>query len=241
MAENELGVPSVKGNKKVYLYVGGAAAVYVGYRYWKSRSAASTATTTPTDTTLGSSGVTDTAGGAYGPGNVQYAGTGSINGTLQTNAEWTQAAVQNMVSQGWDAQATSVALGKYLSAQALTDTEATIVQTAVALTGPPPSGSYYIIHTTGTTSTTKAPVSAPGGFHNIQPGRTAWTAGWNAVSGATGYEVQYKWTGTSAKTSNTNANIWGLKPNTKYEYRVRAYNATGSGPWSSYQWFQTQK
>ena len=151
-------LPDVSGNKKIYLYVGGAAAVYIGYRYWKNQSNA--AALTPVEATTDTSSVTDTAGGAYGPGNTQYAGTGDINGTPATNADWTNNAVQMMSNYGWDPATVAAALGKYLGAIALTDAEITIVRTALGLAGSPPVGSFTIIHAPTQVPTPSTPATA---------------------------------------------------------------------------------
>lgn len=192
-----LGIPSIKQNKKLYVAVGGAAAAFVAYRWYQNRSAASAAAAPVDPNATDTSSVTDATGGAYGPGNVQYGGadiTGDTS-TLTTNAEWTNTAVTLMVQQGWDGATVQAALGKYLTDQALTTDEETIVRSAVAVAGNPPQGSHAIVHipnptpSTPTTPTASAPTQAPSGLHTRSSTTTGFTAQWNAVPDATRYRV----------------------------------------------------
>jgi hypothetical protein len=101
-------------------------------------------------------------------------------------------------AQGWDAATVSAALGKYLSGQALTPTEVTIIQSALALAGSPPSGSYGLVRITPATPTSPAtptpttPVTLGMvvGLHTITSDQTSFTVQWNTVPGATRYRVK---------------------------------------------------
>ena len=53
---------------------------------------------------------------------------------------------------------------------------------------------------------------------------------WDAVSGATGYELNFN--GAISNETGTSKKVTGLKPNTKYPYKVRAKNADGSSAYS---------
>lgn len=231
---------AVKGNRKVLLYVGGAGAAYVVYRYWKAQSnasAAAAAAAVPMDTSVAQGG-----GGASMPNtNV---GNSTLN-TPVTNADWTNTAVQLLTAQGWDGPTVTTALGKYLNHAALTDAEVIIVQAALAVAGNPPVGSFGLVRVSNPnpppTNTPKVPTKAPGGFTNFSVDRTSAVTHWGAVPDATGYEVYFDWLRNSSRTSVPSAEFRGLKPNTRYTYKVRGYNSAGPGPWSSTQYFVTKK
>jgi len=139
-----LNIPSWKDPKakKVYMLAGAAAAGFVAYRWWQSRSTP----VTSVDSTMDTGSVTDAAGGGTAEGNVQYGGANIGSDVPLTNADWTNRAVQLLVDQGWDGKTVQVALGKYLNRQDLTDAEVEIVQAAIAVAGFPPVGTYTILH-----------------------------------------------------------------------------------------------
>jgi len=93
-------------------------------------------------------------------------------------------------------------------------------------------------------ATPTAPVpNAPTGVKAVQrdpPYRAYMNVTWNSVAGATKYEVQWSWTGSSwsddGETSSTTfvSGPYQLNQyNTTVYFRVRAYNSGGWGPWSS--------
>ncbi len=53
---------------------------------------------------------------------------------------------------------------------------------------------------------------------------------WDAVSGATGYELDFN--GKTSNETGTKKKITGLSPNTKYPYKVRSKNGDGAGGYS---------
>lgn len=64
---------------------------------------------------------------------------------------------------------------------------------------------------------------------------------WNAVSGASYYEVQYRtpktgnaWRADPDYSSGTSYISTGLKDYNSYDYRVRAVNANGASDWTEY-------
>lgn len=241
-----LNLPPLRENRKLYGGIAAAAAGYVVWRWWAARQ-----TTYPAsaDTTMDGT-VTDVPGGSYGPGNVQYGGadiTGDTGTTPTTNAEWTNAAAQLLVNAGWDGMTVQVALGKYLTAQALTSQEEQIVRSAIAVAGSPPVGTHSIIHDTsgaGTSTGVTVPTSAPYGFRNLFVTTSAAETAWKPVPGASGYDLQYGEgfpnPGRASSTAGTTATFYGLKSKRVYRYKVRAKNSKGAGPWSSDQWFRTK-
>lgn len=112
--------------------------------------------------------------GGYGAGDLSYAAggvtyTGSVvpAAGFSSNAQWSQAAEQYMVGNGGDANAIGNALGKYLTGNALTPDQQTLVEQAIAFEGYPPvagtNGFPPSIQTaqTGTTTPTGTSVAVP--------------------------------------------------------------------------------
>jgi PASTA domain len=71
-----------------------------------------------------------------------------------TNAQWAQAAINQLSGEGYDPQAVSAALGAYELGQPVTSAQQTIIQAAIGIEGDPPqsgSGGYPpAIHVQGT-------------------------------------------------------------------------------------------
>jgi hypothetical protein len=85
----------------------------------------------------------------------------TMPGIIDTNAEWSAAAVEALQNNGWDGQFASVAIGKYLAEQAVTKDEERAILAAWALVGKPPVNPP-LIHLETSTST-------PGGGSTQQP------------------------------------------------------------------------
>lgn len=125
-------------------WVGGAAFIYVIYRYMKTRSA-STATNTATSTDT-SGGVSQDAASPWGTG----AGGGSTvlnpsatpTSTAQTNVDWGKMAENWAIAQGFNPSDVATALGSYLyqTGQSLNSTQSSILTSALKQFGAPPEG-----------------------------------------------------------------------------------------------------
>jgi hypothetical protein len=226
-----LEMPDLKGNKKVYLWVGGAAVLFVGYRWYQSRQVAATAAATPTDTTMGTGSVTDAAGGAYGPGNVQYGGADitAPTETPKTNAQWSNAAVTALVNQGWDGMTVQTALGRFLTDASLDTGQETIVRAAIGAVGNPPQGAHTIIHMptptpspTPTPGAKYGPISGPPVLSLGAVTRTSIRVTWQPLKNATAYHETLSGGGVNKAqdTTATYAYYTGLKPNTTYTFHV---------------------
>jgi hypothetical protein len=80
--------------------------------------------------------------GYYGYGTPEPTGTPTGNVPATTNAQWAQAAINQLTSEGYDAQTVSAALGAYELGQPVTASQVSIIQAAIGIEGyPPDSGS----------------------------------------------------------------------------------------------------
>ena len=126
--------------------------------------------------------------------------------------------------------------------------------TSITLTGLISGGTYYISvramnefgngpYTTSPhpsvalTSSVVVP-SAPSAPSVTTVDEDSITVSWSSVSGATGYDIQYRVSGTTAwsspvSTAATSRTINGLNADTTYEVQVRAKNSAGPSEWSS--------
>lgn len=83
------------------------------------------------------------------------------------------------------------------------------------------------------------PVPVPGNLHTTTIGDTTATIAWNAVTGATDYDIQTSdddgdsWDDVTHNTTATTANLTGLTDDTDYLVRVRATTAAGTSDWSA--------
>jgi len=239
-------IPKVGRVKRTYVYAGGAVVgTYVAYRYWS----ASRAPSTPDGTyqpELDTSSITDAGGGSLTSDRTgNTTDTSATDGLIMTNDQWTQKAVDVLTTVGgWEPRVVLTALGKFLARQALTDSEALIVQAAKAAVGNPPvGGPYNVIHVAGGNTTPAKPEvpKAPAGQGINTTHDDNVIAVWGAVSGATGYQVDWNPGGSHTLGNVTSYRITGLKPAHRYTFRVRARNAKGYGPWSPPLSFTTGK
>lgn len=241
-------VPKVGPVDKKYLWAGGAlVAGIVFYAYWKDRRAASGTTTAPDpnaiDPATGLPYSAETgATAASGVGSVANAsgyGTGPATVAITTDQQWAQAVEQDPGLSTFDPNFLSTTLGKYLSGQALTNDEATLVRTAWAFQGQPPGREPIKLVTTGSTpggGTTGTPPATPSGLHVISTQVTTGSVGlgWNAVAGATGYRVGVRNNSNSTNPwsyqdigAGTSTTVGALHSKTNYEFTLQARNAAG--------------
>ena len=84
---------------------------------------------------------------------------------------------------------------------------------------------------------TGMPESAPTNFE-VTPNVYTTSATWQAVDAAAGYTLEYRrpgdaeWASQNVEAPTTNTKLVLLQADTDYEFRIRAYNAGGPGPWS---------
>lgn len=127
-----------------------------------------------------------------------------------------------------DVGAVSDALNKYLNNKEVSAEEAKWINFVVNSIGPPPSGTRQV--KIGSSSPASTQLAAPTGLAKVGSYPNQVVLKWNAVTGATGYEVRRDGGGTAARktTSHTSPN---LKPSTTYTFRVRAKGSAGQyGP-----------
>jgi chitodextrinase len=219
-------------DKRVIIGVGGVAVVFVGWKWYQARGAASydpSADPAADPGFEGDGGVLPSVSGAvsgdnsYGLPDTSSGGTSDSYGfTGTTNSQWTQYAAAQL-SQGSDnwSYATIVgALGKFIANKALTTTEQTIVQAAIAVAGYPPEGSHSIIPG-GDTKITVAPT----GLKVVSTTTTTAVLSWNAVAGAQSYRAYRSGASTAVGVTdapNTTVTVSGLQPNTEYSFQVAA-------------------
>lgn len=233
---DSVNLPGAGPVKKKSLYIGlGFLAVaggiyYVRHKGASSSSSSSTATTSP-------DAIDPATGYAYGSPEdaaalanqsayqnpVDYGGGGgpSTSGTtvnpISTNAEWTQAAESYLTQNGLAFKPVSSALGKYISAQALTADEAGIVHQAIAAVGQPPvagSAGYPPSLKLANAATPKLKLATPTSVRVASINRSKKTAviQWADVPHATSYTLfrdglQVQQTGTSQATVSHDGNF----------------------------------
>lgn len=224
-------------DKRVVIGVGSAALAYVGYQYYKSRSAGSATDTTATDPSFADGGVLPSVDGAVSPDNSYGSGgtlppaTSDYGFTGTTNSEWTQyATTQLQQSETWSYTDIVTALGNFISNKPLSTLQQQIAQAAIAIAGYPPEGSHTIIPG-GDGTITVAPTGLAG--HAINS--TSVQLAWNPVAGASGYRIYRN--GVSqvvGEASSASGQVGGLNPGTTYTFQVAAHTASGAiGPKSS--------
>lgn len=126
---------------------------------------------------------------------------------ITTNAQWAQAAINQLSSEGYDAQAVSAALGAYELGQPVTAAQQTIIQSAIGIEGYPPqagaNGDPPGINVQGTPG---------GGTGGGQTGKTIVTSGnhsllWYARSNGTTETQLIAWNPNLAQYDKPNTNV----------------------------------
>lgn len=236
-------IPGIGPVEKKWVYVAGAAvAGIVGYAYW-NKSRAEAAESEVTDYTEGPGYAMDSGVDEYvNPGGSQDPVEEDYVSAPTTNLEWSQKAVSILIDTGYDPIEASLAVGRYMARQDLSSTQANMIRAASAQLGPPPTGSYPITITPGTTTPTPTPIKlvAPTGLSAHDIGATTVGLLWNAVSGDRWYTVNIS--GKEYNTASTQYTAKGLKRNTRYSVKVRAVGMDKKpGPWSTTRYFTTKK
>ena len=237
MPEKTVTIPKIGKVKKVYLWAAiGLVGAYVAWRWYSAGAAGGDETsyeTTDVGEGIDASGVVG-AGGASG--NVQYAGSttdATSSDDIDSNAEWTQAAVQFLANQGKDPVAVSEALGEFIDRRPLDDAEQSIARAAMAAFGQPPENRpWTVIPQVGPTTMT-----APANLRAWDKTTTSQIGfQWDPVPGATHYRIYRADLGSEPIGDSFDTKFWarGLKANTTYRFQVAAISTLGkTGPKSS--------
>lgn len=240
--QGDVKVPVIGKTKKAWIMIpAGLAGVYVAYR-WYAASKEDAAPDPGADGLYSTGDLSEyglsTTGGAYNPtGNTGSTVTDGTNpDSIDTNAEWTNKAVELLGNAGYDSAVVYAALGEFLARRALDKNEASIARAALAAAGQPPvNGPFSVIEeaTTGGTGT----LPAPTGLKVTATTSTSVSLSWNKVSGAGYYRVYRSGSSTNVGATdgaNNTITIGGLQPNTEYGFQVAADTTTGKpGPKSS--------
>jgi len=231
MSEATVEVPAVGRVKKQYVYVAAAlVAGIVGFAYWRRSSAPVEDFPAYTDEDVISDGVTDTAGGAAG-GSASSGGTGGGDSstTPDSDSEWVMMAREALAG-SFDDAALSIALGRYIGREGLSQAQQDMVRAAIGSIGYPPGGHYPITpDTAGSPST----FNEPTGLKATAKTTTSVTLSWNRVAGASGYSIFRSDLGSEpvGDSGDTVASVRGLEPNRTYVFTVAARTGAGAtGP-----------
>lgn len=226
-------LPGAGDVPKKYLAGGGAAlAGYVVYRYYRARQEAEDdAAAADTPGYADGSEVLPIVPGAVGGVGVSGGETTTTvdSGRPSTNAAWTNLAADGLEAAGLSRATVLNALGDYLARRPLSTSEQQIVQSAIALAGYPPEGTYSIIPG-GDVAITTAPV-----ITGVTTTTTTAVVSFSAVPGA-GYYRAYRTgaAGTVGATETSPVTVYGLAPNTAYTFYVSAdASANAPGPRSA--------
>jgi hypothetical protein len=150
MPEN-VKVPGIGPVKSTYVWVAGAVVVgIVGYAWLSRGRAASAPVVDPGDVALGEPTVP-----VVNDSNLDLT---APSNEPRTNAEWTQRAVEFLVSGGVDGGFAQRTLGKFLGHRGLTPQEQDVVLSALAGVGAPPVGGPYPINSSPIPEPGPAPV-----------------------------------------------------------------------------------
>jgi hypothetical protein len=225
--QGDVQVPGLGKAKKIWIFGGlGVAGAFVGWRWYQaSRSGVSYTDgmyTTPDQSEMGQS----TGGGTYNPGgNTGSTETdGTTPGAINSNADWTNRAVELLTNAGYDPATVYAALGEFLAHRALDKTEATIARAAIAAAGEPPVGRPWSVLEESGTGTGTLP--APGGVKATAPQWDTVTVTWSGVTGASSYQVYRSGTLVGTVTGTT-YKLTGLKEKSSYRFAVAAVSSTG--------------
>lgn len=218
-------------DKRIIYGVGGVAALFVGWKWWQSRSAAAY-DPEAVDPGMTDAGTLPAVAGAvpgdnsFGLGGGEAPSTDTYGFTGKNNSQWTQYVTTQLVqSDRWSYTDIVTALGQFLANKPLTTDQMAIVQAGLAVAGYPPEGSHVIIPGGG------VPILvAPTGVSGTANSDTAITVKWSAVAGASGYQV-FHGSASPLAASGTSAQVTGLAPATSYDFQVAALAAGGQlGP-----------
>jgi chitodextrinase len=231
--QGDVKVPGLGKTKKLYVFVpAGIAAAFVAWKWYQASqdSAPASGADGYYSTDQSELGLSTTGGATNVSGNTGNTETdGTQPDSIDTNAEWTNKAVELLANAGYDPAVVYAALGEFLGRRALDKTEASIARAALAAAGQPPEGRPWTVLEEATTGGTGTP-AAPTGLKVTSTTASSVSLSWSAVAGAGSYQVYRDGSSVGSATS-TSYTSSGLKAATPYKFAVLAVGTTGkSGP-----------
>jgi len=228
--QGDVKVPGLGKAKKLYVYGGlGLAGTYVAWRWYQASRATDDGPVSDYEVAGVGDGVGVVTGGTdgtAGSGNSNVETDGTRTDSIDTNAEWTNKAVEQLANAGYDPATVYAALGEFLARRSLDSSEASIARAALAATGQPPvGGPFSVIESAAPGSTT---LRAPSGL-KATPTATSATVSWSAVEGASHYMLYRSDLGSAVpqRVSGTSVTIPNLKNATTYRVQVSAVSTLG--------------
>jgi hypothetical protein len=173
------------------------------------------------------------------PGGTPATGHQDLTGdNITTNDQWYRKALDYLADRGWDTGALGVALGNFLDRRALTPTQIEMVLAAKGAFGDPPVGGPWEVKP-GLPNAPTQSLPKPGNLRTTGATRNSISLAWDAVPGATGYQVE--WEGETGKfhtrfdrTSSTTYTVSDMPlPDEDYQLNVRATDGVRHGETAS--------
>lgn len=237
--------------KKTALILGGGVVILGGIVWYRQKQQAKTATPNSDQT-----GEIDPATGfPYGSAEDAAAlaaqtsyqsassssSSSSTSTSFTTNAQWSQAAIEYMLSNGLvaDSTALSTALGKFLTGAYVTDSQVSLIEQAIAVEGKPPvagtNGYPPSLNRSTSSSSSDSNVTHVISLHVTSATSNSLTFGWSYLKHTPDFQLVYL-------NNVPKANIDGaartmtfhdLKPKTSYIFQVRGVLHSVLGPTST--------
>jgi hypothetical protein len=228
-----ISIPAIGPVRKEIVYAAGAGIVgVVGYAWFKAGAGGgggkeAIQQVVPASEILPVTDYQNPQG--YGNSSGVFPGNVDPN-AITSNSEWTQQAIEYLVSIGYNATFVSTTLGKFLGRQPLNAIEKDLVRTALAAMGPPPEGGPYPVGVdapptaTLPAPATTAPPPRPSGLKILLRMGDWILLDWSASDRAEYYTVhEQSAIGQSSQTTReTRYWVRGLAPGMAHTFTVRA-------------------
>ncbi len=233
-------IPGIGPMDKKYAIIGAAGiAGFVGFAYYRSRSAVTedTSTTDTTDTTATDSTAFDPAydysaygdSGYSGGSPVYYPPYGSSQpvgtGNPTSDPEWNQKAYETLVDRGIESSAASHALSRFMANLCLTQQEADYVRQAIGAIGDTPQAHHTIQICPDAPGPPANTATTPTGFRVAGTDKSGVSLSWTPVTGAQSYIIHIGGGKLNHSIITRNASTYrfgALKKSTTYTFNIKA-------------------